>query len=690
MRKRAKYAHVWPIDEKAAKPPEGWTGWPDGKKFALVLTHDVETAEGIDKCLKLVELDKNLGFRSSFNFVADEYRLFPELRLYLEQQGFEVGVHGLRHNVNLFKSKTTFQESAKRINQYLKDWQSVGFRAPSMYHNLDWIGDLDIQYDSSTFDTDPFEPQPDGVGTIFPFWVPRNNGQKGYIELPYTLPQDHALFVIMGEKNIDIWKKKLDWIAEHGGMALLITHPDYMNFSEKRKKEDEEYPVEYYKEFLEYVKDKYAGQYWNVLPKDLANFCTAERGNRQVWPEGFKNRVEYGLNRRKIRVCMLAYSFYELDTRIRNYADSLSDRGDEVDVIALRKKGLPKTENIKGVNVYRIQERVLNEKRKLSYLIRILRFFIKSVIFITKKDLKESYNLIHVHNVPDFLVFAAIVPKLNGAKVILDIHDPLPDFFADKFSIRVNSIVYKFLRLIEFASTKFADHVITVTDYWKDRIADRSSIPKEKVSVFINYPDLRIFNHKNLGNPRKEGDRFTLIYTGSLQKHYANENVIRSVELLRREIPSIRFLIYGIGTEIDKLKWIVKNSGLENHVSFEKLVVIEEIPKIIRQADIGVVLLKETSNYAQYALSVKLFEFIAMGLPVVATRTEAIGYYLDDSIVMFSDSNDPADIANCIKELYLNKAKRERLITNGLRYIAKNNWEANKVRYFRLIDSLSA
>jgi peptidoglycan/xylan/chitin deacetylase (PgdA/CDA1 family) len=300
LRKRVKYAHVWPIDQKAAKPPEGWTGWPEGKKFALVLTHDVETAVGQDKCLKLIELEKSLGFRSSFNFIVEEYRLFPELRRYLEQQGFEVGIHGLHHNVNLFKSKTTFQESAKRINLYLKEWKSVGFRAPSMYHNLDWIGDLDIEYDSSTFDTDPFEPQPDGVGTIFPFWVPLNpqhstlntelkdsrlNTQHltlntGYVELPYTLPQDHCLFVIMGEKNIDIWKQKLDWIAEHGGMALLITHPDYMNFEEK-KDGIGEYPMTYFTEFLEYIKNEYKDQYWNALPKEMASFWAKNYVNKK-------------------------------------------------------------------------------------------------------------------------------------------------------------------------------------------------------------------------------------------------------------------------------------------------------------------------------------------------------------------------------------------------------------------------
>jgi hypothetical protein len=233
------------------------------------------------------------------------------VRRILIEKGFEVGVHGLRHDGKLFSSRKTFLEQSARINHYLKDWQSVGFVSPSMHRNLDWIHDLNVEYDASTFDTDPFEPQPEGVGTILPFWVPaapnpqnstlntqhsstsgisslsksdsavlqpttstlqpRTVSNSGYIELPYTLPQDFTLFVIMGEKNIDIWKKKLDWIAEHGGMALLISHPDYMSFN-GRKPVLDEYPAEYYKKFLKYTKETYEGQYWNALPKDLARF----------------------------------------------------------------------------------------------------------------------------------------------------------------------------------------------------------------------------------------------------------------------------------------------------------------------------------------------------------------------------------------------------------------------------------
>jgi len=263
-------SNVWPIDENAAKPPEGWVGWPDGKKFALVLTHDVETAEGVDRCYQIADMEERLGFRSSFNFVPGDYDVPKALRQSLTDRGFEVGIHGLYHRENPFQSAATFQKQSTEINRYLKEWNAVGFRSPSMYHDLDLLHHLDIEYDASTFDTDPFEPQPDGMGIIFPFRVPGNGRRKGYIELPYTLPQDFLLFILMQERTIDIWKKKLDWIVEHGGMALFITHPNYMNFD--KTAHFEEYPARYYEEFLAHIKLKYEGQYWQALPKEVAQF----------------------------------------------------------------------------------------------------------------------------------------------------------------------------------------------------------------------------------------------------------------------------------------------------------------------------------------------------------------------------------------------------------------------------------
>ncbi|HDZ00175.1 MAG TPA: hypothetical protein ENH52_01740 [Nitrospirae bacterium] len=277
--KRLLCRDIWPVDEKAGKPPDEWSGWPDEKQFALVLTHDVDTEKGHDKCRYLMKIEQELGFRSSFNFVPERYDVSSELRHYLATNGFEVGVHDLNHDGKLYKSEKIFKDRAIRINHYLKEWNCAGFRSGSMHHNLDWIGELNIEYDASTFDTDPFEPQSDGVGTIFPFWVSNDSTQKRYIELPYTLPQDFTLFVLMKEKTIDTWKHKLDWIAKHGGMALLTTHPDYMNFN-GAKSENGEYSSEFYKEFLEHLKSKYEGQYWHVLPMEMARFWTGNVLNK--------------------------------------------------------------------------------------------------------------------------------------------------------------------------------------------------------------------------------------------------------------------------------------------------------------------------------------------------------------------------------------------------------------------------
>jgi hypothetical protein len=275
-----KYRDIWPINEKAGQPPPNWKGWPEGKRFALVLTHDIEGHSGLKKCLPLTELEIQLGFRSSFNFAAEEYEQDASLKRYLVENGFEVGLHGLIHSGNLFRSRDIFLKQLPRINSYLKEWKAVGFRAPSMYHHLEWVHELEIEYDASTFDTDPFEPQPDGMDTIFPFWVQNNHGKKGYVELPYTLPQDFSVFILKQAKDNLIWQKKLDWIAQQGGMALVIAHPDYMNFDRKRPA-IHEYPADYYRNFLTYVKETYRDQYWNVLPREMARFWAQNYGQKR-------------------------------------------------------------------------------------------------------------------------------------------------------------------------------------------------------------------------------------------------------------------------------------------------------------------------------------------------------------------------------------------------------------------------
>jgi peptidoglycan/xylan/chitin deacetylase (PgdA/CDA1 family) len=285
-RLRKQIAPVWPIMPGSERAPENWPGWPANKKFAFVLTHDVEGETGLERCRSLMELEQQLGFRSSFNFIPEgSYRVPVALRQELTANGFEVGIHDLKHDGHLFSSRRRFTRHAAKINAYAREWGASGFRSGFMLRNLDWLHDLDVQYDASTFDTDPFEPQPQGRHTIFPFWVPNPNGHSirqqqsainssstGYVELPYTLPQDFTLFVLLQEKTPEIWMRKLDWIAQHGGMALVDVHPDYLSFNNATPT-SREYPVAHYKSFLEYVSQHYEGAFWNTTPRQVAQFC---------------------------------------------------------------------------------------------------------------------------------------------------------------------------------------------------------------------------------------------------------------------------------------------------------------------------------------------------------------------------------------------------------------------------------
>ncbi len=271
LAQQKKYADVWPIFEPAAARPVQWAGWPGGKRFALVLTHDVDTGAGNKKVPALMELDRSLGFTATFFLFPEEYEHPDKHHDLLRRNGFEIAIHGLKHDGKLYQSEKAFNKSAVQINHFIEKWKAAGFRAPCMHHNLAWNHRLNIRYDASTYDTDPFEPQGGGVATIFPFTVTDHATGHSYVELPYTLPQDYFLFEIMRQKTINIWKRKLDWIADNGGMAHLLTHPDYMCFNDNGNRAGK-YPALFYEEFLRYIKDRYEGQYWLASAQEMAAY----------------------------------------------------------------------------------------------------------------------------------------------------------------------------------------------------------------------------------------------------------------------------------------------------------------------------------------------------------------------------------------------------------------------------------
>jgi peptidoglycan/xylan/chitin deacetylase (PgdA/CDA1 family) len=225
--------------------------WPRGHAFAFVVTHDVETKEGLDRVLELARVDARHGLVSSFNLIPERYRVDPALRLELEGMGCEIGVHGLRHDGLLFSSRRVFEGRAARINAVLRDWGSVGFRAPLTHRQPYWMQTLDVEYDASFFDTDPFEPMPGGTGSIWPYFCGH------FVELPYTLPQDSTLYDLLDCSGLDVWIRKLDFIEHHGGMGLINVHPDYV-FGRGR--------MSAYESLLNAARERGC---WNARPKDV-------------------------------------------------------------------------------------------------------------------------------------------------------------------------------------------------------------------------------------------------------------------------------------------------------------------------------------------------------------------------------------------------------------------------------------
>jgi peptidoglycan/xylan/chitin deacetylase (PgdA/CDA1 family) len=222
----------WPIEPVLVEHWErerrdGPDLWPNGHRFAFVLTHDIEAARGLANVERLLDIERRHGMVSAWYLVADDYAVDPAVLASIRAAGGEIGVHGLRHDGRLFEDRAGFERQLPRIREVLETWGAEGFRSPATHRNADWMPELGCSYDSSFPDTDPFEPQPGGCCSIVPFFL------GDLVELPITLVQDHTLFEILRERDIELWRRKASWIAQHGGLVNVLVHPDYM-LSEQR------------------------------------------------------------------------------------------------------------------------------------------------------------------------------------------------------------------------------------------------------------------------------------------------------------------------------------------------------------------------------------------------------------------------------------------------------------------------
>jgi glycosyltransferase involved in cell wall biosynthesis len=709
----------WPINELAGTAPEWWTGWPDNKKFAFVLTHDAEGQKGLDRSRELADMEIELGFRSSFNFVPEgEYETPCSLRDFLTTHGFEVGVHDLRHDGKLYSSRKNFRSHAQKINQYLREWGAVGFRSAFMLRNFEWLCDLNVLYDASSFDTDPFEPQPDGVNTIFPFWVDRRGG-GGYVELPYTLPQDSTLFLLLRHSGIDTWIEKLDWVAQHGGLALINVHPDYLNFNGVGRAS--EYSAQLYRSFLEYVNMRYRQDAWFALPKEVAQYVRNVRSSfiRNVQPTsatGFAYSIddqlysqvssaslssgerpsehEIAANDWQLcgkRAAMVTFSFYPGDPRPRRAAEALVAKGMSVDFICLLENPTDaKHELSNGIDIRRIS---IKRRRGsiLTYAYQYSAFLMISSLIIARRLITRGYDLVYVHNMPDFLVLSALLPKLCGAKVVLDLHDPMPELMTTIFGFQPASLPVRLLKRIERWSLALADSVVTVNRACAKLFTSRSCRP-QKMNVVMNSPDERIFhlrpsitNTRKTDNPDKP---FVIMYHGSVVERNGLDIAVEALAQVRQSIPNAQLRIYGASTPfLIRVLDSIRNMGLEQAVQYLGPKSLEQLVGVIEECDLGIIPNRK-SVFTELNTPTRIFEYLALGRPVIAPRAAGIRDYFDDGSLVFFELGNAGDLAEKIKYVFSHPREVTEIVRRGQKVYQQHSWSSERLRLTGLAAGL--
>lgn len=389
-----------------------------------------------------------------------------------------------------------------------------------------------------------------------------------------------------------------------------------------------------------------------------------------------------------LKYCMIGFLKYQGDARVKGYAELLRKSGCMVDVLGLHELKTREFVDESGVRLFSVPVS-WTRKNRITYLLEYGLSFVLLGWLLTKLYFKNRYDVIHVHNMPDFLVFCALLPKLFGAKIILDIHDPMPEVYKSKFVGRKNSIGLKLLCLEEKISTSFAHTIITANPHFKDSLVERG-VPASKITTINNYPDPAIFNpSKREAVNHEKHDRFTLIFPGTIAPRYGLEVAIRAIPLLKEKIPNIRLLIIGRQDEYARsLHSLTERLGVSEFVDIRSSIAITEVPQQLVQADVGIYPALSDCHMS-VAIPGKVLEFAIMGLPILSSRLQIVEELFGDSAVLFFEPGNIEQFAQCVIRLYEDPSLRKKLVQQADQVFEERQSREREIKaYWHLLNQL--
>ncbi len=391
-------------------------------------------------------------------------------------------------------------------------------------------------------------------------------------------------------------------------------------------------------------------------------------------------------------VCMIAYSNYQFDNRVRREAETLAALENyRVTVLTPKTEQDPKTYQLSGVEIRELNIAKYQGKDNCSYMLSYLKFTILAFLACNRLLIRKTLDVIHIHNMPNFIIFAASIPALFGKKVVLDIHDTMIETYTAKYQNVSNKLRFKLLILIlrmeEFLCCSFAHKIICVNQIQKDALV-RRGIPAQKITISINVPDPKMFTlQKKDVVQQNSNNSFRLIYHGTLAKRLGIDMTIRAVALLKTSIPDLEFHIIGNGDDKQEFIGLSKELSVHDHVKFWNPVPLHDIASIIEKMDLGVI--SNRDNIAsELMLPVKMLEYVSLGIPVVVPRLKTIEHYFTDGMVFFYEPDNIQSLAQIIQHAYQNKATRKEKAERAKKFIDQYGWSTHKNDFIALYEKL--
>ncbi|WP_052888753.1 glycosyltransferase family 4 protein [Thermogemmatispora carboxidivorans] len=389
-----------------------------------------------------------------------------------------------------------------------------------------------------------------------------------------------------------------------------------------------------------------------------------------------------------LRIVHISYDWYRFDPLVRRLAEAARARGHLVDVICLRHGSEPSYEECHGVAVYRVPlDRGFGQPLPLTVL-GWLRFLFLAAWTVTRLHFRKRYDVIQVHNMPDFLVFAALIPRLFGARVILEVQDASPELMAVKTRGRLRSLARGLAALQERVSTLFANHVITVGWPFEELLL-RRGVPRHKLSVILNSPDPRYFppsQRTRVPSTEEDGD-FILMYHGTMAERHGLDVALHALALALPAAPRLRLDLLGRGEQIPFLHTLAEELGISDRVTFRETCTVEEVAHFIAHGDVGIIPYR-CDGFMDLLLPTKAYEFAWLHRPIIATDTKAIRSMFRPESVVLCEPENPLSLAAAIVDLYHHPEKRAQLVENAAKDFEPFRWELMSERYNELLERI--